>query len=90
MLGICDTDISPLHSSVDAGRRSGERLVTSLNWVCILYYVEAENVYCYIRCCKSIVFDITLSPRICVVTQGDSFGTRPKEMRISQRLFTRF
>ena len=25
-----------------------------------------------------------------IVVQGDSFGTRPKKMRISQRLFIRF
>ena len=54
-----------------------ERLATYwLNGVCNSYYVESENVCCHIRCCKSIVLDITLSPRICVVIyEGWNFNS---------------
>ena len=36
------------------------------------------------------VLSVELSSVLGYVVQGDSFGTRPKEMRISQRQFIRF
>jgi hypothetical protein len=59
--------------------------------------------YCYnvfilsfkIKIMKTVVMDISVLRCVLYavtkdIVQGDSFGTRPKKMRISQRLFTRF
>ena len=49
--------------------------------VTLLFYTEGRTV---------ITLDLLHNLLLRVIIQGDSFGTRPKKMRISQRLFIRF
>ena len=47
---------------------------------------EGQSVHCKSGSLFLFIFGIIQ----CMYVQGDSFGTRPKKMRISQRLFIRF
>ena len=44
-----------------------------------------QTIYSY-----TVLFAVKEEPYYYAYIQGDSFGTRPKKMRISQRLFIRY
>ena len=59
------------------------------NWnIQLLLYITHDNS----KARHSVYLSFSLSPLAAIHTiiQGDSFGTRPKKMRISQRLFITF